>query len=77
MDLNMETKFDFISTTLLRDSSGFGFSVAGGRSGPPFVEGSNVCIYFLKFCSNLLLINFRKFIYHVLLNTDLRTTITR
>jgi hypothetical protein len=40
----MELKKEMVHTTLIRDSQGLGFSIAGGKGSPGFIEGSDVSV---------------------------------
>jgi protein scribble len=45
----METRKEMVHTTLIRDSQGLGFSIAGGKGSPGFKEGSDVSVPEVKF----------------------------
>jgi len=40
----MEMRKEMVHTTLIRDSQGLGFSIAGGKGSPGFKEGSDVSV---------------------------------
>lgn len=40
----MELRKEMVHTTLIRDSQGLGFSIAGGKGSPGFIEGSDVSV---------------------------------
>lgn len=39
---DVEVRKQIVSTTLIRDQNGLGFSIAGGKGCPPFKDNSDV-----------------------------------